>query len=460
MTRTAKANLDSFDPEVIEAARDVALRAGIPLEDWIAANVPQLGRRRGRAEARADSGASTPNRRGEERRPGRQPAGSGDAARPRRAAATAVPAAESRAMEALLERLDGIDRALAEERISAREAEKRRLDALEEKIARALEAVPEPARVVTDRLGEIERRMSELGDQVVAARPYGRRGRTAANEVRDAVQEIRQRQREIGEGEPNVVAGMRRDLARRLDAGLHEDLVADTAALVSELKRETLRLREAIGGLATTRDVSALEQAMISLATGVERAQPSTDLTAITAPIAEIRAQIDRLSGDVADNVHDRVAREVERLAERLDRVSAHVADTSQSDALDALSREVEGIRHLVGSLAGPERIQSLAQGMQAIRAQIAELQAVRPAQARAVQAFGFAGLQDTPAAWGLRAPRPELRAWATPRPARRCPARRVRAARCPRPACPWWRPAANAARCARAARRRGIRGG
>ena len=363
MTRTAKANLDSFDPEVIEAARDVALRAGIPLEDWIAANVPQLGRRRGEGTA--------PARPAEERRAGRPSTG------PR---AKATPAAESRAMEALLERLDGIDRALAEERISAREAETRRLDALEEKLARALESAPEPARAVTDRLGEIERRMSELGDQFATARPYGRRGRPAASEIRDAVQEIRQRQREIDAGEPNVVAGMRRDLARRLDAGLHEELVADTAALVSELKRETLRLRESIGGLATSRDVGALEQAMISLATGVERAQPSTDLSAITAPIAEIRAQIDKLSGEVADNVHGRVASEVERLAERLDRASAHTGDAPHSDTLAGLSREIEEIRNLVGALAGPERIQSLAQGMQAISAQIAQLQAARPA--------------------------------------------------------------------------------
>ena len=369
MTRTAKANLDSFDPEVIEAARDVALRAGIPLEDWIAANVPQLGRRRGRGEGGA------PARPAEERR-----SGSGAGRPPAGPRAKATPAAESRAMEALLERLDGIDRALAEERISAREAETRRLDALEEKLARALETAPEPVRAVTDRLGEIERRMSELGDQFATARPYGRRGRPAASDIRDAVQEIRQRQREIGEGEPNVVAGMRRDLARRLDAGLHEELVADTAALVSELKRETLRLRESIGGLATSRDVGALEQAMISLATGVERAQPSADLSAITAPIAEIRAQIDRLSGEVADNVHGRVASEVERLAARLDRVSAHTGDAPHSDALAGLSREIEEIRNLVGALAGPERIQSLAQGMQAISGQIAQLQAARPA--------------------------------------------------------------------------------
>ncbi|MGV7032657.1 SEL1-like repeat protein [Methylobacterium symbioticum] len=353
MTRTAKANLDSFDPEVIEAARDVALRAGIPLEDWIAANVPQLGRRRGRSEGRGDSSAAASTRQAEERRPvaGRQPTG------PRKASAAA--AAETRAMEALLERLDGIDRALAEERISAREAEGRRLDALEEKI---------------------ERRMSELGDRFAAARPYGRRGRAPASEIRDAVHEIRQRQRELGEGDPNVVAGMRRDLARRLDAGLHEELVADTAALVSELKRETLRLRESIGGLATSRDVGALEQAMISLATGVERAQPSADLSAIAAPIAEIRAQIDRLSDEVADNVHARVAGEVERLAARLGQVPLCAGDAPQADALVALSREIEEIRHLVGALAGPERIQSLAQGMQAISAQIAELQAAQAA--------------------------------------------------------------------------------
>ena len=59
MTRTAMPQLDSFDPEVLDAARDVAARAGVPLETWIASVVPQQqpglsGNRRERRRLRAE----------------------------------------------------------------------------------------------------------------------------------------------------------------------------------------------------------------------------------------------------------------------------------------------------------------------------------------------------------------------------------------------------------------------
>ena len=353
MTRHAKPNLDHFDPDVIEAARDVADRAGIPLEDWIAANVPGIGRRQR-----------------EERRPaqGRQQ-GADQSGRQRGRG-------EDRRIEALISRMDRIDRALRQEAAPAR-AESR-LEEIEARIVRALESGAQPARAVSERLGDIERRMSELGDQFASARPYARRGRAAASEIRDAVQEIRLRQREIGNpaaSDANVVADLRRDLARRLDAGLHEDVMAETAAAVSELRHEAMRLRESIGALATSRDVGALEQAMISLATGVERAEPSADFAAIAEPIAEIRTQIERLAGEVSDNVHARVSREVEHLAERIESVAARPVDAPEASALAGLSRELDEIRNLIAALAGPERIQSLATGLQAISTQIAQLQ-------------------------------------------------------------------------------------
>lgn len=375
MTRTAKPNFDSFDPDVLEAARDVARRAGIPLEEWIARNVPQGGQRRRRPSEptrKADRAIEEAQR----FRAGR-PQGSTEPRRP-----FGPEPAEDGALASIIARLEGLDRSLAEDRRSADEAASRRLDAIEHRLTRALDAGAAPVDKVAERLGDIERRMSELGDKVAAARPYPRRGRGAAD-MREAVEEIRQRQRELSEvpvparraaGEPSIVAGMRRDLARRLDAGLHEDVMIDTAEAVSELQRETLRLRESIGSLATSRDVGALEQAMISLATNVERAQPSADLTAITAPIESIRQHVERLAGEVADNVHGRMADEVRRLAARLDSIAA-AGPGQDGRALDTLFQELDEIRRLLGTLAGPERIQSLAHGMQAISAQIAELQ-------------------------------------------------------------------------------------
>ncbi|GJD88133.1 hypothetical protein BHAOGJBA_1645 [Methylobacterium hispanicum] len=418
MTRTAKPDFHSFDPDVLEAARDVARRAGIPLEEWIARNVPQGGPRRrrpGDQPRKAERAAEEAGR----FRPGR-PQGAADTRRP-----FAAGDADEGALAALMARLDGLDRNLADERRAAETAASRRLEEIEHRLTRALDAGAAPVEKVTERLGDIERRMSELGDKVAAARPYPRRGRGPA-EMREAVEEIRQRQRALGEhpvqprraaDEPNVVAGMRRDLARRLDAGLHEDLMIDTAEAVSQLQRETLRLRESIGGLATSRDVGALEQAMISLATNVERAQPSADLVAITAPIESIREHVERLAGEVADNVHGRVADEVTRLAARLDSVAA-AGPGSDGRALDTLFQELDEIRRLLGTLAGPERIQSLAQGMQAISAQIAQLQEAAREAAKADDSATLRPLLEEIRS-GLGAPAPaafidQMRAMAT----------------------------------------------
>ncbi|MEG9527676.1 MAG: hypothetical protein MIL41_18245 [Hyphomicrobiales bacterium] len=381
MTRNAMPQLDSFDPEVLDAARDVAARAGVPLETWIASVVPQGqpapgGNRRHRRRHRAEQLAHTTSR------------SETAAAEERRAAKAESAEGYGNGINALMDRLDGLNRVLDEERRSTQEAEARRLAEIEARIERALKAAP--VQEVTDRLGDIERRMSQLGEQVAATRPPGRRARPAAADIRNAVQDIRQRQRELSQevaagptldsaSDGGVVASMRLDLARRLEARIEE--VAAPSAALSELQDETARLREAINQLATSRDIGALEQAVVSLASGVERAQAGTDLTAIAAPIEQVRAQVERLAEEVAENVHSRVAEDVRRLAERLDTIAATGAADPHGPTLAGLFAELEEIRRLIGTLAGPERIQSLANSLQAVSAQIAQLQRVGTGQ-------------------------------------------------------------------------------
>jgi localization factor PodJL len=392
MTRTAMPQLDSFDPEVLDAARDVAARAGVPLETWIASVVPQSQpglsgnrsqRRRLRAEqldrpvsrpeaaVRTESGidliGARPRDLPTESRPPERPA----------------PIAETygEGFAALMNRLDGLDRTLDADRREAQIAEAQRLAEIEARIERALQAAP--VQQVTERLGDIERRMSQLGEQV-AARPPGRRARPAPADIRSAVQDIRQRQRELsqaaGETAPlaadgGVVASMRQDLARRLEART-EDAAATSVAL-AELQVETVRLRQAIDRLATSRDVGALEQAVTALTSGLERARIGTDLTAIATPIAEIRHQVERLAEEVAEHVHARVAEDVRRLAARLDDVAAAGPTDPEGQTLAGLFTELDEIRQLITTLADPERIQSLANSLQVVSAQVVQLQRI-----------------------------------------------------------------------------------
>ncbi|CAA2155117.1 Localization factor PodJL [Methylobacterium brachiatum] len=385
MTRNAMPQLDSFDPEVLDAARDVAARAGVPLETWIASVVPQQqglqGNRRQCRRQRAEQAARLDSRHEIDQH---EAAADQDARFERHAETHPDPAPDAygQGFAALMSRIDGLNRTLDEERRLAQEAEARRLAEIEARIERALKA--NPVQQVTERLGDIERRMSQLGEQFASARPSARRGRPDAVEIRNAVQDIRQRQRELSEGvgaralsggpaDGGVVASMRMDLARRLEARVEE--MAAPSAAVSELQRETVRLREAINQLATSRDVGALEQAVTTLAHGIERAQVGTDLAAIAAPVEQVRAQVERLAEEVAENVHTRVADDVRRLAERLDSVAASGPAGSDGHTLAGLFAELEEIRRLIGALAGPERIQGLANSLQAVSAQIAQLQ-------------------------------------------------------------------------------------
>lgn len=394
MTRTAMPQLDSFDPEVLDAARDVAARAGVPLETWIASVVPQPqpgnpGNRRQRRRLRAeqlDRPVSRPETliRSEAgldligARPRTLPVEDRQAERPLPVAST-----YNDGIAALMSRLDGLDRTLDADRREAQIAEEQRLAEIEARIERALKAAP--VQQVTERLGDIERRMSQLGEQVAATRQPGRRARPAAADIRNAVQDIRQRQRELsqeatGEAAPmaadgGVVASMRLDLARRLEARTEDG--AATSAALTELQLETVRLRQAIDQLATSRDVGALEQAVTALTRGLERAETGTDLTAIAAPIEEIRLQVERLAEDVAGHVHARVAEDVRRLAERLDDVAATGPTDPEGQTLAGLFTELDEIRQLLTALADPERIQSLANSLQVVSAQVVQLQRI-----------------------------------------------------------------------------------
>lgn len=368
MRRTATLRLEDFDPEVLEAAREVAERAGVPLETWIqsvvAPEAPPKGGQRSRQEGQVEPSAHEP-----------APAPVAERTAREQQAEPAAADSGGNSIEEMMRRLDALDRSIAEDRQSAQAAHQDagesvagRQDAApnrhsaevnDENAAPSQRTAVEAARPdpMIERLVEIERRIGDLNTQLAnsqptSPRPIGRRGRPLVAEMREAVEEVRKRQREL-------------DGTTDLDR---------PSPVISELQHETSRLRESLGGLATGRDVGALEQAMRALAADVQRANEPADLAA---PVEMIRSQVERLVGEVADNIHTRVASEVERLATRVDgRLSATSTSFAERDALNGVHQELDEIRRMVGALAGPERIQSLAQGVQSLSAQIADLRA------------------------------------------------------------------------------------
>ncbi len=380
MTRNAPLDLHGFDPDILDAARDVARRAGVPVETWIASIVtPDAGMaatdpKPAEPAAELDpAGRANPAGKAKPSASPQFPAPQDDEARFRDDAladGTGAPvqgrsegpaAGFPDAIGEMMRRLDAIDRRIVADRKESQDATARSIETIEARLSTVLDTGLTPAAQMTQRLGEIEQRMIELGEQLAAPRPLGRRGRPVDAEVRDAVSEIRLRQRAI---------------EASLSGATPPARPAAPSAAVAELQVETTRLRESIGGLASGRDVGALEQAMQSLVAGVQKAQEPADLAAIAEPIAHIQEQVAKLADEVAENVHVRVAADVERLAAKVDgAMQGGSAGLVEQDALAALFRELEEIRRLIAALAGPERIQSLAAGLHAISAQIAELQ-------------------------------------------------------------------------------------
>lgn len=368
MTRNATLDLEGFDPDVLEAARDVARRAGIPVETWIASIVdPHALVDKAAPESPGAQPQAAPGATAETTPVVAAPAPV--AVRPSAGTAPTGPTGKNAALTEMMRRLDGIDQRIGAE--ASVPLAPIPVSVAPTPVAPKVEPVSPPPSEMAQRLAEIERRMTEIGEQLATPRPLGRRGRPAVTEIRDAVTEIRQRQRELAGATPAPAAAPAPTAAPAL-----------AAPVIAELQSETIRLRESIGSLASGRDVGALEKAMQTLAAGVEKAQVPGDLAAIAAPIEAIRVQVERLAEDVADNVHARVAADVERLAAKmngtLQGVPSGIAD---QDVVAGLFRELDEIRRLIGALAGPERIQSLANGLQAISTQISQLQAGMPGE-------------------------------------------------------------------------------
>ncbi|MCJ2015405.1 hypothetical protein [Methylobacterium sp. J-076] len=387
MNRNATSHFDSFDPEVIEAARDVASRAGVPLEAWIASVVPQHFSPTGGGSQRWSS----------------QPAVSLDTAiQPsvpeqarvveETALAQANPAAAPvpEGFAALMTRLDGIDRSMEAERRAASLAEQKRLEEIELRIDRALQA--NPVQQVTERLGDIERRVAELDDQVSQPRPVAKRGKATAAEMREAVQAIRQRQRELSEqAQPaSAVASMRRDLVRRLvvEGTEAEAPVSPLAAqapadpvrrastlpayVIEGLQRQAAQLRELIAPLATVADIDALDNALDSLAAGISRARSDAEVPALALPLAVIRTRIDELDVSAAAAAFVRVGADLKHFANRLDVAIAFEEADADMTALDALGAELAEIRSAIALLAEPGRLEAVVARVQDLSEQIA----------------------------------------------------------------------------------------
>ncbi|MGX7708243.1 SEL1-like repeat protein [Methylobacterium sp. Gmos1] len=376
MRRTAP-TLDAFDPELRDAAREAARRAGLSVDEWLAEAISEGSARAGvRQQSRRVAGSrrarhdAFPAQGFTESEPeGRRPDRSWphDAPRAPRARHGRGPVAEPASLPA------AVPSAGDAQLVEAVAAIGRRLDAIDRRISESREAADEAVtKAVLDRKaaqGSGAARAEDVSaPRDAAVRPTGRRARPAPNSLAAAVAEIRQRQQQLDDGAPGddqeiLVDGLRRDLARVMETT--EAAAGKLSPAIAGLQAETSRLRESIGTLATSGDLVTLEQAVRTLADEVQRARDPADLVAVAGPIDLMRVQVGRLADDVAANVHARVAQDVERLAQQMNgALGADRSGLADRDAAAKLFAELEEIRGRLAVLAEPARVQNLARSV------------------------------------------------------------------------------------------------
>ncbi|GJD34844.1 tetratricopeptide repeat protein [Methylobacterium aerolatum] len=376
MTRKASSQFDGFDPEVIEAARDVANRAGVPLEAWIASVVPQSN------VATVGEGRLFDTSPPRSRSP--SPTGRSAAAREiARTAAAETDATLNQGFTAIVDRLDGLGRSIEVER----RAEQRRLEEIEARIDRALHEGP--AQQVTERLSDIERRVAQLGDQVTTPRPPGKRGKVAAEEMREAVDEIRQRQRELaGQTAPaGTVASLHHNLAQSFGTvAAPRRAIGLPNYVAEELQRECARLSDAVSALPTASEAAALEKAVAALSHEIDAQRADVagiDLASLATPIETIGTRIERIVAETS--TYDDVLADLRHLAGRLDVAAAFDDASVEGTALHTLTKAHAEIQAKAALLAAPERLNRLVPTVQGLRYTVAPTFAVDQDEVRAL---------------------------------------------------------------------------
>lgn len=428
MRQNAPLSLEGLDPEMRETAREAARRAGMTPEEWLAAMVAdraaraaEAGRQRGR-----DLGSSP-------LKPVQ--AGPGRAGRDLEAI-MAGPEGERRGRDSALKTgasLDSIARwiELAEDRLSeasraASERQERtaailgealalmaqRLEEIERKVtdghqpsvAAALKAVERIeqhlARTDQDRtqaqsaqieavLKTFEDRISQLGERLAAnvPRSIGRRGLDPREEVKSAIAEIQSRQAELEDaaagphgapalaGSPSrshseILLSLKSDIARlasqletvRPTADLH-------APAVTAIREEIERLQASVGVLATRDEVGSIERSVREFAHRI--AQAPEDAVAVSQPIEDLRDEVRRLSEAVATGIPAQLARDLETIARKVDAVASSGGDPN---VVDMLMVQISGMRQTLSEIAEPQRIESLADQIGDLTAQVRDL--------------------------------------------------------------------------------------
>ncbi len=248
----------------------------------------------------------------------------------------------------------------------------------------------QPAAEIETALRSFEERIAGITERIASAPRggIGRRGLSARDELKSAVADIRVRKAELDD--PANAPPRRTDApeaAAPFGSGALDALRADIARLAGQLETvsrpsiepaakalqgEMSEMQQALGALATRREVGALEEAVRDLTRLVLHARDEGgDVAAVTAPIQELQAEVRRLSEMVAAGVHGRLAGDLEGLARKIDGMAGAHAD---SPVVADLARQFGDLRSTLAEIAEPHRVAGLAEQMGDLSRQVAQI--------------------------------------------------------------------------------------
>ncbi|MGO4573764.1 hypothetical protein [Microvirga sp. 2TAF3] len=352
MRRNDLANLEGLNPDTRKAAEVAARRAGLTLEDWIAATLAERAQRQEPAD------------RWTRRRPGdeldaiiarmartlpnktlpKQPASDLDtiiaaaatAEKERLAqdqASRTTVALESMAMwiEQAEERLNETARTSADHQ-----------DRMASVLSQALSALK-------DRLDAVERR--------VTAEPTPARVEFPVQDAMKALSPL-----------ADTLFGLRTDVSR-----LAKRLDQPTIPAVEDIRSDIERLRSGMENLATRDEIITLDQTFRLLSRDLERGPSSKDLLTLAGSVAGLHRQVQSLSEEMAEGVHRRIGAEIDLLKRKIDNVAETGIDRS---VIDFLSSQIVDMRQDLAQRAEPQQIERLSDDVAALSGQIVELRA------------------------------------------------------------------------------------
>ncbi|HSP26815.1 MAG TPA: hypothetical protein VLQ65_16745, partial [Saliniramus sp.] len=211
-------------------------------------------------------------------------------------------------------------------------------------------------------------------------RAIGRRGRSITEEVKGAVAEIRSRQSAL-EGESRqrshdeILKSLRGDIAKlavQLETVRPDRAREDRA--VSDLRRDIDGLQGRLGGLATREEIVTLEKTLAELTQEAVKAADAgraKELESVTQVIARVESELSGLSELVAGGVHQRIAKDYDALARKIDAMAETGIDPR---AIATMTRELESIRGAFSELADADRVQDLSDQVSELSRQIGQM--------------------------------------------------------------------------------------